>query len=245
MNHRTEDGEQQGWIRLHRRILDSKLWSCSDATFRVAIYLLLSANHQERYVRRVVVLRGQTVRSLSQIADGCGVSRKAVRYALDVLKQDGFLEIDEPFGAQQGHRITICKYDSYQPNESARGIEGSNEGSNEGNTNKNDKKEKNERTTTICAEPPCNSTPEETILTFDCTGTPKQWHLTKPMVEEFKVTFDTIDVEDQSRRAWQWLRVNPTKRKTAGGMPKFLNSWFNRAADNNWKNTSIKEPKVV
>jgi hypothetical protein len=96
-----------------------------------------------------------------------------------------------------------------------------------------------------CAEPPCNSTPEETVLTFDCTGNPKQWHLTKPMVEEFKVTFDTIDVEDQSRRAWQWLRVNPTKRKTAGGMPKFLNSWFNRAVDNNWKNTSIKQPEIM
>ena len=87
------------------------------------------------------------------ISEACNLSRKAVRYAIETLKGDNFIEIDEPFGAQQGHRITVCKYATYQTSEDAKGTEGSNEGINEGsnagsnagNTNKNDKNDKNEK----------------------------------------------------------------------------------------------------
>ena len=83
------------------------------------------------------------------ISEACNLSRKAVRYAIETLKGDKFIEIDEPFGAQQGHRITVCKYATYQTSEDVKGTEGINEGSNagsnEGNTNKNDKNDKNEK----------------------------------------------------------------------------------------------------
>ena len=134
-----------GWIKLHRDILDSKLWSCSDATFRVAIYLILSANHSTRHYRRIEIQRGQCVRSLTMISEACHISRKAARYAIQTLKADKFIEVDEPFGAQQGHRITVCKYETYQTQEMYRGTGGAQEGTQEGNTNKNDKNDKNEK----------------------------------------------------------------------------------------------------
>ncbi len=95
-------------------MLDSKLWSCSDATFRVAIFLLLSANHEPKWHRRIEILRGQTVRSLTQISDACKLSRNTARYALKILIADNFIVLDEPFGTHQGHRLTICNYDTYQ-----------------------------------------------------------------------------------------------------------------------------------
>ena len=150
-----------GWIKLHRDLLDSKLWSCSDATFRVAVYLLLSANHSTRWHRRIKIEKGQCVRSLSMISEACSLSRKAVRYAIETLKGDNFIEIDEPFGAQQGHRITVCKYDTYQTSEDVKGTEGSNEGNNagnnEGNTNKKGKNEKNEKNQPVGVDLPFNS----------------------------------------------------------------------------------------
>ena len=117
-----------GWIKLHRDILDSKLWSCSDATFRVAIYLILSANHSTRHYRRIEIQRGQCVRSLTMISEACHMSRQAARYAIQTLKADKFIEVDEPFGAQQGHRITVCKYATYQNCGDERGTEGTNKG---------------------------------------------------------------------------------------------------------------------
>jgi hypothetical protein len=141
-------GNGLGWIKLHRSILDSKLWSCSEATIKIAFYLLLSANHEPAFVRRVRIGRGQTVRSLSMISEACFLSRKAVRYALKVLEEDGFIQIDEPFGAQQGHRISICKYEPYQLREKDMGTvgahQGTQQGTQQGNTNKNDKNNKNE-----------------------------------------------------------------------------------------------------
>ena len=141
----SNGAERQGWISLHRTIIDSKLWSCSDATFRVAIYLLIEANHKPAWHRRVWIERGQTARSITRISDDCNLSRKAVRYALETLRKDGFIVVDEPFGAQQGHRITVCKYDTYQKDNPNRGTGGAHEGSNEGNTNNKEYNVKNVR----------------------------------------------------------------------------------------------------
>jgi hypothetical protein len=69
---------------------------------------------------------------------------------MENLKKIAFLTWDEPFGAQQGHRITVCKYDTYQAKENGGGTvrahEGNNEGNNEGTTNNNKKNENNEKT---------------------------------------------------------------------------------------------------
>ena len=143
----TENSGRKGHVLLHRSLIDSRLWSYSDATFRVAIYLLLETNHKEKYYRGVKIDRGQTIRSITQISEDCNLSRKAVRYAIQRLKDDGFLEADAPFGAQQGHRLTICNYDVYQSKDGDRGIGVTHEG----NTNNNDK---NDITTPPIISPP-------------------------------------------------------------------------------------------
>jgi len=139
----TELQTSNGWILLHRSLLDSKEFSASPAQFKVLIYLILSANHKARFVRSVEINRGQCVRSLTRISDDCDLSRKAVRCALSNLAKSGFVNISTPFGAHQGHMITICNYDIYQSQRQGSGIEGINEGTREGNnegtTNKNDK----------------------------------------------------------------------------------------------------------
>lgn len=134
-----------GCILISRQILDSKLWSCNDAVFRVAMYLLLSANYKAKYFRRVQVERGQTCRSIHRIAEDCNLSSKRVRNALDILQKDGFITKDYPFGARHGQRITICKYDTYQKIDFYKGKQKAVEGQTEGRQkalNNNDKKEK-------------------------------------------------------------------------------------------------------
>ena len=106
------------------------------------------------------------------ISEACNLSRKAVRYAIETLKGDKFIEIDEPFGAQQGHRITVCKYATYQTSDDDRGTlgaqEGSNAGTHEGNTNKNDKKGKNEKNTPL---PPKG----DVVLPFESDAFKSAW----------------------------------------------------------------------
>lgn len=125
-----------GFILLSRHILDSQLWSVSDGTFKVAIYLLLKANHSPRFFKMVKIERGQACPSLSKMADECNVSIKTIRHALSILQKIEFITIDKPFGkkgAKEGQRISVCNYDTYQTVTNYEGIRGAQEGQSKGN----------------------------------------------------------------------------------------------------------------
>jgi hypothetical protein len=69
-----------------------------------------------------------------------------------------------------------------------------------------------------------------------------EWNLTKKFVQDLSETYDTVDVSAECRKALMWIRTNMHKRKTAGGMPKFLNSWLSRSANSGvCKNQKKKE----
>lgn len=55
------------------------------------------------------------------------------------------------------------------------------------------------------------------------------WPLRKQKLTEYQNTFPRLNVEAEIRKARQWLIDNPSRRKTAQGMPKFLLGWLMRA----------------
>lgn len=50
-------------------------------------------------------------------------------------------------------------------------------------------------------------------------------------VEKWQEAFPAVSVKDELRRAVVWLDDNPARRKTAGGMRRYLNSWLSRSQD--------------
>lgn len=50
-------------------------------------------------------------------------------------------------------------------------------------------------------------------------------------VEEFRQYYPAVDVESEIRKVAAWSKNNPTKRKTRGGVRKFINGWLSRAQD--------------
>ncbi len=76
-----------------------------------------------------------------------------------------------------------------------------------------------------------NNSVDEVFLTFS-TKDGTLWDLTQRKIDEYRKTYPDLDVEAELRKAWQWTQDNPTKRKTANGMPRFLGSWLNRATNN-------------
>jgi hypothetical protein len=69
------------------------------------------------------------------------------------------------------------------------------------------------------------------VLTFPCNGPVKAWRLTASKVAEYQESFPGMDILAEARKALQWIRDNPEKRKTAKGLPRFLGSWLTRAND--------------
>lgn len=74
--------------------------------------------------------------------------------------------------------------------------------------------------------------PEEVLIYYPTSGAPKRWGLTRAKANEYwRLYGKQIDILMESRKAKQWLVDNPTRRKTAKGMPRFLNNWYSRAVD--------------
>jgi len=71
------------------------------------------------------------------------------------------------------------------------------------------------------AEPP--------ILIFPTIGKVKAWSLTQPQIDSWAEAYPGHDILAECRKALVWVEAN--KRKTAGGMPKFLVSWLARSVD--------------
>jgi hypothetical protein len=80
------------------------------------------------------------------------------------------------------------------------------------------------------AEPPLPVVPAPALLTFPTIGRGEAtWSLTGVHVAEWSEAYPGFDVLGECRRALQWVRASPERRKTARGMVKFLVGWLNRS----------------
>jgi hypothetical protein len=71
--------------------------------------------------------------------------------------------------------------------------------------------------------------PEVPLMVFPCAGTPASWGLVQSQVDEWSAAYPGVSVQSEARKALAWLNANPTKRKTARGMARFLLAWIGRA----------------
>lgn len=118
-----------GWIKIHQKLLKWE-WFDSPGMVSLWIYILLSANWEDRNWHGIIVPRGSLVTSLSSLSEATGLSVKQVRIGLDRLKRANQVAIQR---ANQYSMITICKYDSYQVIENDEGqSKGQDEGQSKG-----------------------------------------------------------------------------------------------------------------
>lgn len=71
----------------------------------------------------------------------------------------------------------------------------------------------------------------DVVLEFSTVGKVGAWQLTRAQLEEWATLYPGLDVERECRKAAAWIRANSGRRKTAGGMARFLVTWLNRAVD--------------
>ena len=98
--------------------LSIPLWKCrwlhdNRNAGRVYYRLLELADHELTAERGQLLDTGQTNISLARLCVDTGLTKKAVRYALDMLNEDGFIEFSR---GTKNRIITICEFDSYKCN---------------------------------------------------------------------------------------------------------------------------------
>ena len=102
--------DNKGWICLHRSILNWEWWSDQN-TFRLFIYCLLMANHEDRKWQGKVIERGSFITTLANIKQQTKLSLQQVRTSLAKLQETGEINIKT---TNQNTHITICNYAFYQ-----------------------------------------------------------------------------------------------------------------------------------
>ena len=134
----------EGWIKLHRKLLDNPLAKKANY-LAVWVYLLLNANHADNDIiinnQRTTIRRGQLLTSIAKIADYFGMSKSTVSYILDYFV---FERMIERSSTANYTIISIQNYDRYQEVE-REVVHEENTRRTLGERNNNDKNDKNER----------------------------------------------------------------------------------------------------
>ncbi len=102
--------ENNGWISLHRKIIEWE-WFDDHNTFRLFIFLLLTANHKDKKWRGITIKRGQKLTGIFSLSKQTGLSVRQVRTSLDKLKLTGELTSKT---TNKYSILTLLNYDEYQ-----------------------------------------------------------------------------------------------------------------------------------
>ncbi len=133
-----------GWIKFHRKTIDSAVWNLSNAQLRVWLTCLLMANNTSRNwfdgTGEVEIPRGSFITSQPKLAEKARVSRKAVRGALKVLERIG--SIRAKTRAKRYTEITVVNFDTYQASEQMRAKRGAKQGPSKGHNVRMKEREK-------------------------------------------------------------------------------------------------------
>lgn len=104
-----------GWICLHRKILDNPVVMKDADHFAVWIYLLLNATHKDYPAlfkgKKITLKAGQLITGRKSLSSILGINESKVRRVLDDF------EIDQQIDRQRSNKnslITVINWDKYQ-----------------------------------------------------------------------------------------------------------------------------------
>lgn len=100
----------KGWIALHRSILDWE-WCDDHNTFRLFIFMLLSANHKDKKWRGIEVKRGSFISGRIKLSEKTGLSERNIRTCLKRLETSSEVTIIK---TPKGTVFTMNNYNLYQ-----------------------------------------------------------------------------------------------------------------------------------
>lgn len=165
----------QGWIRDHRKELESDIWMMPPLYHRVWQYLKYDVNHSDRVIpntkgEKLQIKKGQTVTSYQIIAEAVAwfehgtkrvPNKKTIKSILDWLEKE---EMITRISNAKGTVITLCNYGVYQGSEEDEGNAGVTLGKRSLDTNNNDNNVKNDIST---------NTPSSEVVSQDPKPEPK------------------------------------------------------------------------
>lgn len=218
------------YFAVARKLLESDMWLSDPFTKGQAwVDLIGNARFRDGFVRirgvKVDVPRGCVYFSEVKLAERWRWSRGKVRRFLNELETEQRIE-------QQKNNITslikIINYEEYQKdgtakrtaNSTASGTANGTATTNKDNGDKGDN-------VFICPEP--SASEQDIFIYFPTNKNDEFYPVRKSQVSEYQKLYPAVNVEQEVRGMKAWQISNMKNRKTFSGMPRFMNSWLERA----------------
>jgi outer membrane protein assembly factor BamE (lipoprotein component of BamABCDE complex) len=195
-----------GWIKLHRSLLDWEWYDDVNVT-RLFLHCLFKANHADKNYRGTVVKRGTFLTGRDLLAVETGLSVRQVRTSLTKLKSTNELTIKT---SRQGTVVEVVNYDKFQ-DATSKATNERPTSDQQATSNKNDKKNKNEK------NKKASYSEDEGLVLSD--------EFKNQMIKTYPRVTVTKEISSMSG----WLLSNPKKRKK--DYPRFINGWLKRHSD--------------
>lgn len=223
---------KQGFIKIDRQILEWRYHDCYYA-FTIWMHILLLANWTDCYFKGNPIKRGELVTSINNLMLVTGIkSDNTIRKWLKVFESEDMISLKS---TNKYTHINIVNYDKFQDvgetlaelNAQQSAYQSAQRSADNIRIIRN-----------IRSKEDINNTcPEQTSFASEqATGLPplilkdgSRFHISENHLNEFMDAYPGVDVRDQIMKMSQWLKTNPTKRKTKNGIMRFINSWIARS----------------
>lgn len=99
-----------GWIKLHRSLLEWGWWDDANTT-RLWLYILLTANHKQKEWHGVTIKAGQLLTGRKALSEATGLSERNIRTSLSKLESTGEITLKT---TNKFTVITVIKWAQFQ-----------------------------------------------------------------------------------------------------------------------------------
>lgn len=240
---------KQGFIKIDRQILEWRYHDCYYA-FTIWMHILLLANWTDGYFKGNPIKRGELVTSINNLMLVTGIkSDNTIRKWLKVFESEDMISLKS---TNKYTHINIVNYDKFQDvgetiaelNAQQTAYQSAYQSAQRSADNiriiRNIRSKEDINTT--CPEQTSFASEPVTDLPPLILKDGSRFHISQNHFNEFVNAYPCVDVRDQILKMSQWLKTNPTKRKTKNGIMRFINSWIARAEreDTHQSQSSVK-----
>ena len=227
---------KQGFIKIDRQILEWRYHDCYYA-FTIWMHILLLANWTDGYFKGNPIKRGELVTSINNLMLVTGIkSDNTIRKWLKVFESEDMISLKS---TNKYTHINIVNYDKFQDVGETLAELNAQQTADQTAYQSAQRSADNiriirnirskEYINTTCPEQTSFASGQETGLPPLILKDGSRFHISDNHLNEFVDAYPGVDVRDQIMKMSQWLKTNPTKRKTKNGIMRFINSWIARS----------------
>lgn len=226
---------KQGFIKIDRQILEWRYHDCYYA-FTIWMHVLLLANWTDGYFKGRKVKRGELITSINNLMLVTGIkSDNTIRKWLKIFENEKMITLKS---TNKYTHISIVNYDKFQDVGETLAELNAQQSAEQGAYQTAEQSADNIRIIRNKEEKEyINTCSEQTSSAFEpafdiptlLLKDGSRFHLSQTHFNEFVDAYPNVDVREQISKMSQWLKSNPTKRKTKNGIMRFVNAWLSRS----------------